>query len=76
VSRDEIKTRYPDTWIALLPTHVDQHHRLIAGRLVAHAKEWQAFKDLIEPIRRAHPHSHLFTDYTGRYPMGENVVHV
>jgi hypothetical protein len=76
VARDEIKRRYPDHWIALLPTHVDERDSLIAGRLVACAKEWQEFSALIEPIKLAHPRLPLFTDYTGRYPMGENVVRV
>lgn len=76
VSRDEINTRYPDTWIALLPTHVDERDRLIAGRLVAHSTDWQTFKALIEPIRRDRPDWHLFVDFTGKYPLGKDIVHV
>jgi hypothetical protein len=76
VARDEIKTHYPDHWIALLPTHVDEHNILIAGRLIAHAEEWAIFDSAVQAFRRKYPETFPFTYYTGRYPMGRDVVHV
>lgn len=76
VSRDEIKNSYPDQWIALLPTHVDQRDRLIAGRLVAHAQDWPAFNAAVRAFRDEYPALFPFVYFTGRYPMGRDVVHV
>jgi hypothetical protein len=76
MAREEIKTRFPDQWIALLPTHVDQHDQLIAGRLITVAENWTTFDKTVQSFRRDNPGLFPFTYFTGRYPMGRNVVHI
>jgi hypothetical protein len=76
VAREEIKTHYPDHWIALLPTRVDQHDQLIAGRLITVADDWSTFDIAVKSFRRDNPGLFPFTYFTGRYPMGRDVVHV
>jgi hypothetical protein len=76
VARDEIKTRFPDHWIALLPTHVDHDDRLVAGRLVACEQNWPTFDLAVQAFRRENPGLFPFTYFTGRDPMGRDVVHV
>ena len=73
-TRDEIKARYPDKWIALIPTHVDEHDRMHAGRLVAHARDQSEFAEELRRFRTTYPKVFLHTYFTGRYPMGRNAV--
>ena len=76
VARDDIKTRYPDHWIALLPPHVDQRYRLVAGRLISVSQDYPTFDAVVRTFRRDYPGVFPFTYFTGRYPMGRYVVNV
>jgi hypothetical protein len=76
VSRELIRERYPDEWVALFPIHVDAAGRLIAGRLLGHAADRDALEELLQPTKAAHAGLPIFTYYTGRYPFGRNVVRV
>jgi hypothetical protein len=76
VARDDVKARFPDHWIALLPTHVDHRNRLVAGRLVTVAEDWSTFDAAVQSFRRDYPGFLPFTYFTGRFPMGRDVVRV
>ncbi len=76
VSRELIKERYPDEWVALFPTHVDASGRLIAGRLLGHTPDRECLAAMLKPFKEANPNLPVFTYFTGRYPFGKNIVRV
>ncbi len=78
VDRSSIAKAYPDQWVAFFRTTVDENHRIVGGRVLAHAEKPEELEQMIRPIIAAYPDAHFFIlrHYTGRDPMGDHFVRV
>ena len=64
-----IKQQYPDRWLALLITHVDERGDLAAARVFDSAghDEREALEERVKPLSRVLPERRFFFFYTGIY---------
>jgi hypothetical protein len=67
---DEIEARFPSEWILLADPEVDEHQRVVRGRLVCHSKD----RDEVDRKAIALRLKSSASLYTGTIPEGTAIV--
>lgn len=78
VERSTIDATYPDEWIAFFPTTVDDRHRIVGGRVLAHTADLSRLEEELTLLEADNPDVRFYSwkFYTGRQPFGEHFVYV